>query len=198
MLLAGNGLEHRSICGAEAHPNLNLNRVRTCLKHGGSRLRIATRIPTRVSAAHASSGSRTADAAESHVLRARRPLHRQSFQSTAEAADSRASSVSRAQAGVSDASTVTSGQEKEVAPGVFEGLWQWTPPNVNQPFTIRYQRSGDKGPPALMVHGFGGNWCASLHDGPFSRVSRQPIAQQHPLCTQAFKILLVLRSRRCL
>lgn len=48
-------------------------------------------------------------------------------------------------------------EEKEVAPGVFEGFWQWTPPQGSESFTIRYQRCGDSGPSALMVHGFGGN-----------------------------------------
>lgn len=41
--------------------------------------------------------------------------------------------------------------EREVAPNVFEGFWQW------RGYTIRYQRSGSSGPPLLMVHGFGGN-----------------------------------------
>lgn len=70
--------------------------------------------------------------------------------------------VARLQAGVLDtaapiARSGDDGQEQEVAPGVFEGFWQWTPPQGSEPFTIRYQRCGSTGPPALMVHGFGGN-----------------------------------------
>ncbi len=36
------------------------------------------------------------------------------------------------------------------------GFWAW------RGYRIRYQRSGSSGPPALMVHGFGGNWSAAL------------------------------------
>lgn len=50
--------------------------------------------------------------------------------------------------------------EIEVAPGVFEGFWQWQPPGSSASYQIRYQRCGVSGPAALMVHGFGGNWCA--------------------------------------
>ncbi|GBF88496.1 hypothetical protein Rsub_01209 [Raphidocelis subcapitata] len=42
-------------------------------------------------------------------------------------------------------------EEKQIAPGVFEGYWRW---NGHK---IRYQRSGDSGPAVLLVHGFGGN-----------------------------------------
>lgn len=192
MPLAGNGLEHRSIAGAEAKFRLDLNRVSIRFQYNSSRVRIATQIPTRASAAHASSKGRAAHAAESHVLRARRPLPLQSFHPMADAATSQAS-VARAQAGVS-------GQEQEVAPGVFEGFWQWIPPNVtkNQPFTIRYQRSGLTGPPALMVHGFGGNWCASYMMGHVSIGSGQHIAHQSCPCTKGFESLQILGSQKCL
>jgi hypothetical protein len=33
-------------------------------------------------------------------------------------------------------------------------FWEW------EGHKIRYQRSGDGGPAVLLVHGFGGNWCA--------------------------------------
>ena len=52
--------------------------------------------------------------------------------------------------------------EAEVAPGVYEGFWQWQPPGSSASYRIRYQRCGESGPPALMVHGFGGNWCVRL------------------------------------
>lgn len=42
-------------------------------------------------------------------------------------------------------------EEKQIAPGVFEGFWRWNGHKV------RYQRSGDSGPAVLLVHGFGGN-----------------------------------------
>jgi len=47
--------------------------------------------------------------------------------------------------------------EAEVAPGVYEGYWQWKPPGGSASYRVRYQRCGNSGPPALMVHGFGGN-----------------------------------------
>lgn len=87
-----------------------------------------------------------------------------------------------AQAAAVEQFSPSSPQETEIAPGVFEGVlglveitayiyqlqhrticvynaaahstgfWTW------RGFRIRYQRCGMSGPPALMVHGFGGNW----------------------------------------
>lgn len=51
-------------------------------------------------------------------------------------------------------SSLESGSEVEVRPGVFEGYWQW------DGYRIRYQRSGNEGPPVICVHGFGAN-CES-------------------------------------
>eukprot|EP00955_Chlamydomonas_euryale_P098021 365122-Chlamydomonas_euryale.AAC.20 len=52
--------------------------------------------------------------------------------------------------GASSSSGMKEG-EREVYPGVFEGYWVW------RGHRIRYHRSGDKGEPVLLVHGFGGN-----------------------------------------
>lgn len=41
--------------------------------------------------------------------------------------------------------------EREIREGVFEGFWEW------RGYRIRYHRCGDSGPPAVLVHGFGGN-----------------------------------------
>lgn len=41
--------------------------------------------------------------------------------------------------------------EKEIRPGVTEGVWKW------REYNIRYQKSGTSGPVIVAVHGFGGN-----------------------------------------
>lgn len=45
------------------------------------------------------------------------------------------------------AASSTAAGEREVRPGIYEGYWTW------QGHRIRYQRSGDAGPPVLCVHG---------------------------------------------
>lgn len=76
--------------------------------------------------------------------------------------------------------------ETEVAPSVFEGFWQWQPPGSSASYQIRYQRCGDSGPAALMVHGFGGNWCApDPARGPASStraIMCQHLLRGHPVC----------------
>ena len=39
----------------------------------------------------------------------------------------------------------------------WAGVWHWT--HSDNQYRIRYQRSGSEGPHAVLVHGFGGNWC---------------------------------------
>ena len=86
-----------------------------------------------------------------------------------------------------DAST-----EREVAPGVYEGFWQWKPPAIRESYQIRYQRSGDSGPPALMVHGFGGNWCDA------ARCANAVLALHQDFISNMFAPCSQLESSLCL